>query len=328
MPATAGFGEPLPVTVTSFLRRGFVFCAGSRRPVRQRAEFSVQRETGPRRVIHRARIDGERARIRRVGDAQLSWPGPGAGIHRPVPQRRRGSYMHSRIARHIGRPPSYQMQAQVTVASSTASGTSVTLTATADAVTSPPMAAMPAATGSVTVGAAPASATPSPSPSRTPDPTATTSSVAAAAPPTLGPISATVTASSVISPGSLESVLPDVAPTSDPTLGGTPSSAADVQPDASTKTAKPIAGNFTLVMPAQTAEVLGLIILALIVSLATTRLVATGHLSLLGRPNGRVRGAGARATKRPALRRIRPPAGLHWRRRRPGPRAGPSPGGK
>jgi hypothetical protein len=222
-------------------------------------------------------------------------------------------------------PQSYQMQAQVTIASSAASGTSVTLTATADAATSPPMATMPAATGSVTVGAAPASATPSPSPSRTPDPTAPTTAAAAA--PTVGPMPATFTSSSVISPGNLESVLPEISPTSDPTVGGTPSSAADVQPDAGTKTAQPTAGNFALVMPAETAEVLGVIIVALIVSLAATRLVATGHLSLLGRPNSRRRENGTPATKRPTHRRIRASAGLRWRRQRPEPRAGPSPDG-
>ncbi len=210
-------------------------------------------------------------------------------------------------------PSSYQMQAQIKVGSSAASGTLVTLIATADAAVSPPMTTLPAATGSVTVSAPPASASPSPSPTSTRSAIASATSLAAA--PTLGTMPAAVTTtSSVVSPGNISSILPGIAPSPSPALGALPSSAADVRPDLATKASEPVAGDFTLVMPAATAEVLGLIILALVISLATTKLFATGHLSVRRR-SAEGPGCDGSAKKRSPLRRFGPSAGL--RRRRP-----------
>jgi hypothetical protein len=73
-------------------------------------------------------------------------------------------------------------------------------------------------------------------------------------------------------------------------------------------------------MPAVTAEVLGLIILALVISLATTKLAATGNLTVRRRPATEDRASDGPAKKRSRRRRIRPPAGLRRRR----PRAGPA----
>jgi hypothetical protein len=131
------------------------------------------------------------------------------------------------------------------------------------------------------------------------------------------------TPSSVISPGNLASILPEIAPSPSLTLGALPSSAADVQPDPAKKAAAQVAGNFTLVMPAVTAEVLGLIILALVISLATTKLAASGSLIVRRRTAIEHRASDGPAKKRSPRRRIRPPAGLRRRR----PRADPRPNG-
>jgi len=166
-------------------------------------------------------------------------------------------------------PAAYQLQAQIPVASSATSVTSVTLTATADAATSPAMAAMPSASQSVSVAAASASA--SASPKKTPTSTSpvaqvspvSTPALATVLPPVTVPTPAGVT-TSLFTPASVASDLPEVIPVPTPTpVTGTPGSpVAD--------TGSPQAGSFTLAlnMSAATAQVFGLIIVALALTLA------------------------------------------------------------
>lgn len=177
-------------------------------------------------------------------------------------------------------PAAYQLQAQIPVASSATSVTSVTLTATADAATSPAMAAMPSASQSVTVTAA-ASASASPSPTKRASSTAPASSpvaqvspvsspgLATVLPPITLPTPASVT-TSLFTPANVASDLPEVVPVPTPApVTGTPGSpVAD--------TSAPQAGSFTLAlnMSAATAQVFGLIIVALALTLAATKLVA------------------------------------------------------
>ena len=175
-------------------------------------------------------------------------------------------------------PAAYQLQAQIPVASSASSVTSVTLTATADAATSPAMAAMPAASQSVTVTAASASA--SPSPTKKASSTAPASSpvaqvspvsspgLATVLPPITLPTPASVT-TSLFTPANVASDLPEVVPVPTPApVTGTPGS-----PVADTSSSQ--AGSFTLAlnMSAATAQVFGLIIVALALTLAATKLV-------------------------------------------------------
>jgi hypothetical protein len=174
-------------------------------------------------------------------------------------------------------PASYSLLAQIAVASSASSVTSVTLTATADAATSPAMAAVPAASQSVSVATASASASASASAKKT---SASTSPVAQVSPvsnPALATVLSPVTVptpagmtTSLFTPASVASDLPEVAPVPTPTpVTGTPGSpVAD--------TGSPQAGTFTLAlnMSAATAQVFGLIIVALALTLAATKLVA------------------------------------------------------
>ena len=175
-------------------------------------------------------------------------------------------------------PAAYQLQAQIPVASSASSVTAVTLTATADAATSPAMAVMPTASQSVSVAAA---ASASPSPTKKASSTAPASSpvaqvspvstpgLATVLPPVTVPTPASVT-TSLFTPANVASDLPEVAPVPTPTpVTGTPGSpVAD--------TSSPQAGTFTLAlnMSAATAQVFGLIIVALALTLAATKLVA------------------------------------------------------
>jgi hypothetical protein len=175
-------------------------------------------------------------------------------------------------------PAAYSLQAQIAVASSASSVTSVTLTATADAATSPAMAAMPSASQSVSVAAATSA---SPSPTKTSASTAPASTPVAQVSPVNTPALATVlppvtvptpagVATSLFTPASVASDLPEVVPVPTPTpVTGTPGSpVAD--------TGSPQAGSFTLAlnMSAATAQVFGLIIVALALTLAATKLVA------------------------------------------------------
>jgi hypothetical protein len=176
-------------------------------------------------------------------------------------------------------PAAYSLQAQIAVASSASSVTSVTLTATADAATSPAMAALPSASQSVSVAAAasasasakataPASTAPASSPVAQVSPVSTPA-LATVLPPITVPAPAGVT-TSLFTPASVASDLPEVVPVPTPTpVTGTPGSpVAD--------TGSPQAGSFTLAlnMSAATAQVFGLIIVALALTLAATKLVA------------------------------------------------------
>jgi hypothetical protein len=179
-------------------------------------------------------------------------------------------------------PSAYQLQAQIAVpASASSSVTSVTLTATADAAVSPALAAEPAASGSVAVTAAAAS--PSPSPSKTPSPSslpptsspvAVVSPVASATLPTVLPpvvLPPTAAAASVLTPQNVASDLPTITPVAvvpTPVTDSTGSPVAD--------TGSPEAGSFTLAvnMSSATAQVFGIIVVALALTLAGTKLVA------------------------------------------------------
>jgi hypothetical protein len=176
-------------------------------------------------------------------------------------------------------PAAYSLQAQIAVASSASSVTSVTLTATADAATSPAMAALPSASQSVSVAAAAsasasAKATASASTAPASSPVAQVSPVSTPAlatvlPPVTVPTPAGVT-TSLFTPASVASDLPEVVPVPTPTpVSGTPGSPV-------AETGSPQAGSFTLAlnMSAATAQVFGLIIVALALTLAATKLVA------------------------------------------------------
>ena len=192
-------------------------------------------------------------------------------------------------------PAAYSLQAQIAVASSASSVTSVTLTATADAATSPAMAALPSASQSVSVAAASASASASASPKKTSASTSPVAQVSPVSTPALATVLPPVTlptpagvATSLFTPASVASDLPEVVPVPTPApVTGTPGSpVAD--------TGSPQAGSFTLAlnMSAATAQVFGLIIVALALTLAVTKLVAD---YLMPQRNG-----DAKAAKKPA----------------------------
>jgi hypothetical protein len=211
-------------------------------------------------------------------------------------------------------PSSFQMQAQIGVPDGTAAGTAATLTATASATTSPPMTTVPTAAASVTVSPAPApSHSPSPSgralPSSASPSTLPTLPVTGVIPtlPTVPSPQSEITA--LVSPGSVASLLPVITPSAAPS--GLASPAADVQSSPDRKNGGPDAGSFTLVMPAATAEILGGVILALVITLAITRLLATSRLTARAHPGTGNRAGRATASGLPArvslIRRLRHP---------------------
>jgi hypothetical protein len=171
-------------------------------------------------------------------------------------------------------PAAYSLEAQIAVASSATSVTSVTLTATADAATSPAMAAMPSASQSVSVASASASASASAKKtSASTSPVAQVSPVSTPALATVLPVTVPTPAgvtTSLFTPASVASDLPEVVsvPTPTPVTGTPGSPVAD--------TGSPQAGSLTLAlnMSAATAQVFGLIIVALALTLAATKLVA------------------------------------------------------
>ena len=194
-------------------------------------------------------------------------------------------------------PAAYQMQAQIAVAASATSVTSVTLTATADAAASPAMTALPAASQTVAV-AAPASASASPAktaasraPASTPvahvSPVGSRGLATVLPPVTLGPTPAGGS-TTLFSPVNVASVLPEITPVPvpSPVTGNPASPVAD--------TSAPAAGSFTLAvnMSAATAQAFGLIVVALTLTLAATKLVAD-HFTAR-------RNADAKAPKKPA----------------------------
>jgi hypothetical protein len=190
-------------------------------------------------------------------------------------------------------PASYQLEAEVGIPAGTPAGT-LTLTATAEATTTPAMTADPGAGQSVTISA----------PSPTPTPASTSSSASATAttsatqtspttqtttiPPATytGPVLGSLPApdpiaSTVTSPaGSIASILPVITPQ---VVEST--AAANVQGFASPSASTAQAGTFavTIGMSGQTAEILGVIILALILILVATRTTAT-HLARARHP--------------------------------------------
>jgi Domain of unknown function DUF11 len=203
-------------------------------------------------------------------------------------------------------PSSYLLQAQVTLPASSTAGT-LTLTASATAATTPAMTTWPAAGQAITVTTPKATATPDPArttAATTPaQPAATTP---AAAQPATMPAAPTLAAiptypiSTTIAPAeNIATVLPLVTAAAttpaapDPVI--TASQAANIQ-DVPAPASSPQAGTFSLTigMSAQTAEILGIVILALVIVLAATRVTATElarsrHQAAPGSPRTRPR---------------------------------------
>jgi hypothetical protein len=182
-------------------------------------------------------------------------------------------------------PSSYQLQAQTSVPAAV-TGSSLTLTAAAD--TSPAIAGAPAAGQTITITTpAPAptpvrsTAVPHPSaPQPVPTPATIPVTTLATGPaigglPTMGPVATTVP------PGSVSTVLPEVTPVvaTAPAVSGTTvmsSPAANIQA-VPTSVSTPGADSFSVSigMSAQTAQVLGIVLLALVITLAATKLTST-----------------------------------------------------
>jgi hypothetical protein len=182
-------------------------------------------------------------------------------------------------------PSSYQLQAQTSVPA-TVTASSLTLTAAAE--TSPAITAVPAAGQTITI-TAPA---PTPAPARTkavphpspPQPVPVPASVpvttlatepAIGALPTMGPVATTVP------PGSVSTVLPEITPAvaTAPAVSGITvmsSPAANIQA-VPTGISTPGADSFSVSigMSAQTAQILGIVFLALVIILAATKLTST-----------------------------------------------------
>jgi len=189
-------------------------------------------------------------------------------------------------------PASYQLQAQLTVPTSSTAGT-VTLTAEASATTTPAMSVDPAA-GEVLTVVHPAQSAAAAQTKTTPSAASTVSAASQqavgvttqAAPPldtsgepTLGSVPAIPAAgSTVVSAGNVASVMPIISPETVSTpdvVISTP--AANIQDVPAPSSSGPQAGSFTLSigMPAHTAETLGLIVFALGLTLMGARFIAT-----------------------------------------------------
>jgi hypothetical protein len=190
-------------------------------------------------------------------------------------------------------PASYVLGAQVTVPAGAAAGT-LTLTAAADTASSPAMTAYPAAGQAITILTTPkakptptakpsparSTLTPEPAPAPAYDPPTQPADPDTAGEPALGalptdPVTTTTTAPA----GNVASVLPVIAPATaqadpDP-IASTP--VANIQDLPGPSSSSPQAGTFrlTIAMSAGTAEILGLVILALVLVLAATRVTAT-----------------------------------------------------
>jgi len=186
-------------------------------------------------------------------------------------------------------PSSYLLQAQVTVPASAAAGT-LTLTAAADAAATPAMTSYPAAGQVITIAAAkptpsPAHRTPAAPPARQPPtygppPTHPATVPVATNEPALGAMPSYPVNSTTAPAGNVASVLPVITPaasipTAPDPIASTP--VADIQNIPAAASSSPQAGTFTLTigMSAQTAEILGMVILALAIVLAATRIAAT-----------------------------------------------------
>jgi hypothetical protein len=231
-------------------------------------------------------------------------------------------------------PATYQLQAQVAVPAGAGAGP-LTLIASAD--TNPIMAAIPAAGQTITITATPspkpAPVTPSskPTPARTaaPTPAATQPVTAPAAVPTVAELptaAAVLTAASettAIPPGSVSGVLPQITPaaTATPVIATTPAvatttidsrSAANIQPvtPSPANTAGADSFTFSVGMSARTAEVLSVILLSLILTLVTARLVSS---YLAARRHG-PRAPDPARRPRPTRAERRATRELNWRR--------------
>jgi hypothetical protein len=188
-------------------------------------------------------------------------------------------------------PASYALRAQVTVPAS-ATGALV-LTAAADAATSPAMAAYPAAGQAITITTQEPATKPAATPSRitaaaTPPaqqvptyvpPPRPASDPATISEPTLGALPAYTVTTPTATAGSIASVLPVMVPGTTPAVPAPVASSpvADIMNVPGPSSSAPQAGTFTLTigMSARTAEILGIVILALAIVLAATRIAAT-----------------------------------------------------
>ena len=191
-------------------------------------------------------------------------------------------------------PASYQLQAQVTIP---ANSTATAVTATASAATSPSMAADPAAGQTVTItgAAAKASSKPTSKPSSartTSAPTkpasapASQPAVAPASQPVVAPVSVPAIGAlptpaaetTTVTPGSVGNALPQIspvvatAPTPVTTINSSP--AANIQAAGASPTPSGDTFSISIGMSAQTAQVLGWILLALVVTLVASKLTS------------------------------------------------------
>jgi hypothetical protein len=200
-------------------------------------------------------------------------------------------------------PSSYQLQAQITVPGEMTAGT-LSLTATAD--TSPPMTTAPVAGQAITVtGAVPAakpSHTPSPAPTThtsakpPPQPAATPAAQRSPLPviqftpaPATGTLPTANAAATTVPPGSISTVLPQITPAIAapvPAAVITSSPAANVVPIGGSPISTAIGGSpaptagsgslsISIGMSAQTAQVLGYILLTLVITLIASKFVTS-----------------------------------------------------
>jgi len=152
------------------------------------------------------------------------------------------------------------LHAQIAVASNAASVTSVKLTATASIVT-PVKWTPPAAAETVTVTSAPASPAKSPA---GPSPRIT---LPLGPIPNLNGVSSSLIGSSLIAAGNASGLFPPILPSA------TPGSSPETHPQGAKRNAKPVADSSTSALgrPALTAQVAGLLALALAIMLTVTR---------------------------------------------------------
>jgi hypothetical protein len=227
-------------------------------------------------------------------------------------------------------PSSYQLQVQVAVPATTA-GTSLTLAASAD--TSPTMTVVPAAGQSVTItGAIPKTST-KPAPSVVPTiPVQPT--VAPATQPVIQPVTSDTTPAvnggipaatpviTTISPGNVGAAIPVVATAAAPAATVATSPAANIAAAGASPSTSPAqtgdAFSISVGMSAQTAQTLGWILLALVVTLVASKLIS-GYVSRARRPRQKepATAAGERSAR---TRRARLPHPRLPRLRLPHPR--------
>jgi hypothetical protein len=191
-------------------------------------------------------------------------------------------------------PASYQLQAQVTIP---ANSTATAVTATASAATSPSMAADPAAGQTVTItGAAakasskasskPSSAKTTSVPTKPATTAATQPAVAPASQPAVVPVApvsvppivvtAPAAGTTTVSPGNVGNAIPQISPI----VATAPAPATTIvsSPAANIQAAAPSPSgdmfSISIGMSAQTAQVLGWILLALVVTLVASKLTS------------------------------------------------------